>query len=244
MKNIVAKISLSFLLVLLFSSMAMADVIPFVEYERDATGRSESTAPGYAAAYHTTDDWQRLGDVWQVNDGVDWSIDGGLTWGHEAIHVGEAVSFRFDFQRTDDGLHTYDQLKSWIDWNNDKDWDDEGEQLIAVRWDQWDWEGGESRPDGFDNVRRNAGDPVALIQEYFYADLVVPEDAAIGETWLRARVHCNHVSFENTTAYGGLNQGEVEDYAVIIATPEPSTFILLGAGLLGLGFAVRRRRNV
>lgn len=235
-------IILGIVAVLLTSGVALAEVVDSgVYYDRSKTGVSSSTAPGYESAWHTTDDWQRLGDEWLVRDGVDWSVDGGTTWGHEAVHRGTTVVFRYDFQRTDDGLHNYDQLKSWIDWNNDKDWDDVGEQLIATQWFQWNQS--EPRPDGFDNVRRDAGLPVNLIQEYFYAEVTIPVWATLGETWLRARVHCNHTAFANTTPYGKLTQGEVEDYAVIIASPEPSTFILLGAGLLGLGFAARRRRN-
>lgn len=256
MNNFFAKTISGLIVVLMFSSVAFAEMIVAgpddynfyepeagVYYERDGRYYRESTAPGYQLAWHTTDDWQRLGDSSRTNDGVEWSVDGGLTWGHDTMHVGTSVIFRYDFQRTDDGLHTYDQLKSWIDWNGDKDWDDEGEQLIALRWDQWNWEEPDSvRPEGFDNVRRNAGESVNLIQQYFYADVIVPDWAMVGETWMRTRVHCNHIRFDDTTAYGHLNQGEVEDYAVQIATPEPSTFILLGAGLLGLVCVGRRRK--
>jgi len=242
MNKLLFQVLLGFAVILLASGAALADVVDTgVYYDRSKTGVSMSTAPGYESAWHTTDDWQRLGDEWLVADGVDWSVDGGYTWGHDTIHLGNDVIFRFDFQRTDDGLHTYDQLKSWIDWNGDKDWDDEGEELIAMQWFQWDQSG--PRPDGFDDVRYDAGLPVNLIQQYFYAEVTVPVWATLGETWLRARVHCNETAFNGVSAYGKLTQGEVEDYRVIIASPEPSTFILLGAGLLGLGLAARRRRD-
>jgi hypothetical protein len=251
MNNIVTKIVLGLLAVLLISSVAFGQTIEAdpsdytlgTPYVRDFSYSREGTAPGYDAANHTTDDWQRLGNSSLINDGVAWSIDNRKTWGTDAVmHQGTTVTFRFDFQRTDDGIHTYDQLKSWIDWNGDKDWDDAGEQIIAVKWWQWDQDL-ETRPENFSNTRRNNGEDVNLIQKYFYAQMVVPTWASLGETWIRTRVHCNHVSFENTTAYGELNQGEVEDYRVIIASPEPSTFILLGVGLLGFGFMARRRRN-
>lgn len=252
MNKLLFQFLFGFAVILLASGSAMAEVVDSGGYyDRSASGVNMSTAPsdkGYESAWHTTDDWQRLGDTWQVGDdpnrifdGVDWSVDGRQTWGHDTIHVGSTVVFRYDFQRTDDGLHTYDQIKSWIDWNSDGDWDDMGEELIAEQWYQWDQS--KARPDGFNNVRYNAGDPVNLIQQYFYAEVTVPVWATLGETWLRARVHCNETSFNNVSAYGGLTQGEVEDYSVIISTPEPSTFILLGAGLLGLGFTARRRRD-
>ncbi|QGY39677.1 PEP-CTERM sorting domain-containing protein [Pseudodesulfovibrio cashew] len=214
-----------------------------VEYIRTATGAeaSVSTAPGYTQVSHTTDYWQRLGNQWLVNDGVDWSVDGGASWGHDVMHWGHSVIFRFDFQRTDDGLHEYDQLKSWIDWNGDKDWDDAGEQLIAEKWYQWD--PSEEKPFYFDNYRLDNGLPVNLIQQYFFAEVVVPDYAVLGETWLRARVHCTETPFEDFSWDNNVTQGEVEDYAVIIASPEPSTFLLLGAGLLALLWAGARRNR-
>ena len=242
MKAVFTKIIFCLLALLLVSSTALAAAVSSGDYyDRSKRGKSRSTAPGYKRASHNTDDWQRLGDEWLVRDGVDWSVDGGATWGHEAIHIGGDVTFRFDFQRTDDGYHSYDQLKSWIDWNGDKDWNDEGEQLIGVQW--WQWDQSKPRPDGFDNERRKKGLPVNRIQKYFYADVTVPAWATLGETWLRARVHCNHTPFHKHKPYGRMTQGEVEDYAVVIASPEPSTFILLGAGLLGLTWVGRRRNR-
>jgi len=41
---------------------------------------------------------------------------------------------------------------------------------------------------------------------------------------------------------GGVNQGDFDMVALTSNVPEPSTFLFAGVGLLGLGFAARRRR--
>lgn len=97
MHTLIRTICMTTLAIMLSGTAAFALVIEPELYDRSATGISEGTAPGYERAWHNTDNWQRLGDVWLTNDGVDWSTDGGLTFGHKAIHVGSNVMFRFDF---------------------------------------------------------------------------------------------------------------------------------------------------
>jgi len=226
-----AALTLSVITFLAMSSFALAAYIPsHAKYERSPKGKNTSTAPGYGKTWHTIDHWQRLGSKWKIRDGVDWSVDGGKTWGFRNLTRGSQVIFRFNFQRPESGSHKYDQLKSWIDWNGDKKWNNKSEGLIATKIFKKHQRPG-YREDG-----------LSLYQKYFYAQTTVPIWASLGETWLRARVHCDDTPFNKHTPYSKMTQGEVEDYSVTIVTPEPSTFILLGAGLLGLVGLSRRRK--
>jgi hypothetical protein len=88
-----------------------------------------SDADGYGTTYNKTPEWQYLGNTWShdsgakdvddSDDGVFWSTDGGTTWGHDVIYAGQEVTFRFDMNRAAYGNHAYDQLRVWIDWNQD-----------------------------------------------------------------------------------------------------------------------------
>ncbi|MCP4011098.1 MAG: PEP-CTERM sorting domain-containing protein [Proteobacteria bacterium] len=218
-----------------------------------------SDAIGYGQASHGTGEWQWLGDTWTAenaplandssDDGVWWSTDGGTNWGHGDIFAGQEVTFRFDMHRAAYGRHEYDQLKAWIDWDGDKAWDNVNEEIIATQWFKNTIEDGNTK--FADNVWRdslaaNNGDnvlnPTAVLFKQFYATLVVPEDAYIGETWLRARVSCTHTSFNNTNPYGRLWQGEVEDWALNVRpVPEPGTLFLIGTGILGIVSLSRKR---
>ncbi len=201
-------------------------------HNADAKRFDFGDAPGYGNAKHRTNQWQQLGSLWdresspRINDhddGVFWSTDGGATWDNPDLAIGSEVVFRFDMWRSSTGRHDYDQIKAWVDWNGDNVWDNVGENILAEKWMK-------------DN---NSG----INNKSFYATLLVPEYAAIGETWLRARVSCDHTSFKNTTPYGKLWQGEVEDWKLNVApVPEPSTMILLGSGLIGV-YSLRRREN-
>ena len=64
-----------------------------------------SDSPYHAVATHGTAEWQMLGES-TADDGVLWSTDGGLTWGNEAVSVGDNVTFQFEFWTAGYGNHT------------------------------------------------------------------------------------------------------------------------------------------
>lgn len=233
---------------------------------------SDAPAP-YASAIHESGDWQRLGAQYGVDDGISWSTDGGVTYGHGELTQGEEVSFKLDLYSHNIGGHITDPMRVWLDWNSDGNWSSD-EMIFSDKYkkahnDSGYWEKG--TPDNpvpaaanewnsRDWVNGNHGDWVKL--EYVFS-LFVPEIAAIGDTWLRARVTCDaslggsdwqrtwsdwawdaaEGDINAMTPTGWLHQGEVEDYKVSInkrvyEVPEPSTLLL---SMLLLPFLMRYR---
>ena len=219
----------------------------FVGYSNDVLAYSDlGDAPAsYGEASHYSPLWQRLGNNWDAedvaktedtsDDGVFWSVDGGQTWGHADITAGQTVKFKFDMYKQEWGRHDFDAIKVWLDWNGDGDFTDLGELILQDLWN-FKSEPGYTYGDGF-----------AGISKSFYTDLIVPVDAHLGDTWLRAQVVCNADignNLNNLTPDGHWYQGEVEDWKIKInPVPEPSTLILLGAGLAGVAFMRKRSRK-
>ena len=206
-------------------------------YSSNALATQYSTAPEYAPASHGSPLWQQLGSSPTVNDGVTWSINGGA-YGNATLAAGELVTFKFDMYKKEWGIHAYDAIKVWIDWNNDKDFTDTGEMILSDKWNLWT----DSRNP---NPR---GDSSANLLTSFYTTFVIPANAT-GEFWLRARVACSESigdgagtgNMSGLTPTGYLSQGEVEDWKLTVSpVPEPSTILLLGLGLGGV--AIMRRR--
>ena len=198
-------------------------LIPMLAF---STPYEYSDAPeSYKTASHVTGEWQRLGNKWdsensplRVNndksdDGVSWSTKGGA-FGNEKVKSGEKVTFRFDVNRASYGDHKYDQLKVWIDLNGD-DYFSINELIDAEQWYK----------------NEDAG----IYQKYFYANVYFSDQSYDVDYWIRARVSCDHTSFDNTTPYDSLWQGEVEDWKIRVESiPEPNTLILLCLGIFGI----------
>jgi hypothetical protein len=189
---------------------------------------SDAPAP-YGAASHQTAEWQKLGEDNTIDDGVWWSVDDGATWGHETLDVGDNVVFRFDLWTSGSGEHDYNQVKAWVDWNQDGVWSNDATEIVL-----------EEQVFQMPNNPK----PVPGITSLLSASYLIT-DEMIGNLWLRARAQCNHVPYGEMTPYGDYWQGEVEDWQLTVdkptPTPEPATLLLMSVGLFGLvGARIRR----
>jgi hypothetical protein len=163
-----------------------------------------------------------------TDDGVYWSTDGGVTWTNTGeITRGEEVIFKFTVSRSIDGNHEYDELKAWIDWNQDGTWTNDNSEIIQhSQWYKYQnsndmWNGAPGYGDAqladwnalpkatkiqecLDHGNRTYNTATGRCnnkddyREYVTAAITVPQTATLDTLWLRARVVCSN-SLSNHT---------------------------------------------
>ena len=238
--------------------------------DNGTTDDDVSANSGWNAGENQADDVGNNGKD-SGDNGVKWKVkdENGVweeNWGRSELTQGEAVEFRFQVTRSDEGNHQFDELKVWVDWNGEDGFNNNdigtagSEVLYNAQWDK--------NRDIDDNIAEDSGNKntdltnlAGGVDVFNNADTFrsyklltkVPVDAVIGETWMRARIVCenslsNHSVGMNLLATGYQDQGEVEDYkltikrASITQVPEPSTLLVLGSALIGL--VLQRKKSV
>lgn len=209
---------------------------------------SDAPAP-YSEASSSTGDYQRLGIQYGVDDGVSWSIDGGKTFGHDDVMVGQTIRFKYDIASHNIGGHIFDPIRSWFDTNGDGSWSSSEmifSDIYTKATDSDYWLKGtpdDPIPDGsnpYNSRHWNNGAANDWVKTSFLSELYLSEDTHIGDTWLRTRITCDAslggIDFRDPSKNwtwqavagdinkmgpdGWLHQGEIEDFKIhVLARP-------------------------
>lgn len=211
---------------------------------------------------------QAVGADDATDDGVTWSIwsEDTQSWGEysndNVITEGDQVQFRYEFNRISGGSHYYDNLKVWFDTDlsnagpyDNSAFDDGGDVITDVKWykEQDSLEIGayedQSHSTSTNGLTNKYNSSVTSLVHYEVVSIPMNLDIPLGqetaETWLRARVVCSNSLYfysDNMTmdATGYQDQGEVEDYKIVIArrstipseVPAPASLAIFAMSLL------------
>ena len=148
-----------------------------------------TAAPAYCTAGATSTSFEKISNV--TFAGINNSST--ATVGYEdftavsgAVTAGSTYPFSATFSGTS---YSSDQVMVWIDFNNDKDFNDAGEQVLITPTKVSPWTG----------------------------DIVIPADVAAGTVRMRVRLHDSSLG-GNLTPCGTSTYGQVEDYTLNIST--------------------------
>jgi Cleaved Adhesin Domain. len=149
-----------------------------------------TAAATYCTAGATSTNWEKISNV----TFADINNNSTATAGYENftsvvgnVLVGSTYTFSASFTGTS---YAADQVTVWIDLNNDKDFDDAGEQVLVTPTKVSPWTG----------------------------SITIPTGATIGATRMRVRLNDTSSSSSNTTPCGTATFGQVEDYTLNIGT--------------------------
>jgi len=145
-------------------------------------------APTYCTAGATSTSWEKISNVTFANINNNSTATAGyedFTSVTGNVEAGSTYTFTASFTGTS---YDADQVTVWIDLNNDKDFNDVGEQVLVTPIKKSPWTG----------------------------SITIPASATIGTTRMRVRLNDTSSSTSNTTPCGTATFGQVEDYTLNI----------------------------
>jgi len=159
-----------------------------------ASANFTTLVPTYCTAGATSTSFEKISNVTFANINNNSTSTAGyedFTSKIGNVNKGETYNFSASFTGTS---YSSDEVRVWIDWNGDKDFDDAGELALVTPKKLSPWTG----------------------------TITIPVDALVGSTRMRVRLH-DSSSGPNTTPCGTSSYGQVEDYTLnigVLATGE------------------------